>query len=301
MASVTPIRVVESFSAGKRRDPALNEDGIFVGNRFAAVVDGVTSKSITGVWHPSPGVVARRVLLQAMQDADAAPVPCSMRQLQRRLDTRLRRRYGSRAAYYAVHPTERLQANVVVFSASAREIWLFGDCQAMVNGRAAPTLKRVDALLGQVRSFVWQAMSARGISSGPHKPAVASHRLAASSGASAPADLVGASDPSREAILPLLRLEANLANTRGEYGYFVFDGFTDPAYPIRRIAVHDGDEVVLASDGYPLLRPTLAASERELERLRAEDPHLVGRFPSTKGFEPGLASFDDRSYLRFVA
>ena len=100
--------------------------------------------------------------------------------------------------------------------------------------------------------------------------------------------------------MPLLRLQANLANHRGEYGYFVFDGFTDPTYPIHTLTVQPGDELVLASDGYPELKRTLAASEAALSALRRDDPHLVSRFPSTKGFEPGLRSFDDRTYLRCV-
>ena len=73
-------------------------------------------------------------------------------------------------------------------------------------------------------------------------------------------------------ILPFLRLQSQFANKRGPFGYFVFDGFTDMTYPIRTVPVSPGDEVVLASDGYPLLRPTLDESERELQRLRSEDP-----------------------------
>lgn len=61
-----------------------------------------------------------------------------------------------------------------------------------------------------------------------------------------------------------------------------------------------GDDIVLASDGYPFLEPTLDQSERALAELKASDPHLISRFPTTKGFEPGLDSFDDRAYLRFA-
>ena len=102
-------------------------------------------------------------------------------------------------------------------------------------------------------------------------------------------------------ILPFLRLQSQFANKRGPYGYFVFDGFTDPTYPIRTVNINPGDEVVLASDGYPLLRPSLAQSERELRRLKREDPELISEYQSTKGFTPSNDSFDDRTYLRFIA
>ena len=48
------------------------------------------------------------------------------------------------------------------------------------------------------------------------------------------------------------------------------------------------------------LRPTLDESERELQRLRSEDPDLIDRYRSTKGFQ-GRATFDDLTYLRFIA
>ncbi|AMK58298.1 hypothetical protein Bang102_007395 [Bifidobacterium angulatum] len=63
---------------------------------------------------------------------------------------------------------------------------------------------------------------------------------------------------------------------------------------------HTGNTSMLASDGYPFFEPTLDQSERALAELKASDPHLISRFPTTKGFEPGLDSFDDRAYLRFT-
>ena len=68
----------------------------------------------------------------------------------------------------------------------------------------------------------------------------------------------------------------------------------------RTLHVDPGDDIVFASDGYPFLEPTLDQSERALAELKASDPHLISRFPTTKGFEPGLDSFGDRAYLRFT-
>lgn len=273
---------------------------------------------------------------------------------------------GCELTYFRDHPNDRLQANAVIYSDAAHEIWLFGDCQAMVNGRMTPTTKRVDLLLGELRSFACQALElqrsqqtksgkcgadATSVNNGISATAKASanpersgmnadaqtefsthvglnigldannddataterglnpsrepnNDLADATTADStdsPTDGILPPDPARELIMPFLRLQSQFANRRGEYGYFVFDGFTDPEYPIRTISVRPGDEVVLASDGYPKLCPTLAESERELERLRREDPHLVREFRTTKGFTPGLESFDDRTYIRFVA
>lgn len=290
------MRVVERFCRGKRPDQSLNEDGLVVCDGFAAVVDGVTSKSVRHLWEPSGGVVAKGLLLD---EITRMPADADMREAQRCLDARLRSEYGKRpgmGAIVANEPWERLQANAVVYSARLHEAWLFGDCQIMVNGVQTPTVKKVDVLLGEVRSYAMHAMmlERQGDDGCANSDDVdCDGRDADASGFSV--------DPARAMLEPLLRLQTMYENRRGEYGYFVFDGFTDVQYPIRVVQVRPGDDVVLASDGYPLLRGTLAESERELRRLRDDDPQLIDEYRSTKGFVDGLDSFDDRTYLRFIA
>lgn len=390
------IDIAEQRTLGKREDARLNEDGIYAndcGNGFIAVVDGVTSKSTANIWDPTPGVVAKDTILAALRRAHPET---DLRGMQRLIDGALREKYhsmdmavaginacgtdtraegnndngtrtgGSLLDHVRNHPNDRLQANAVIYSAARHEIWLFGDCQAMVNGHAIPTTKRVDVLLGELRSFAWHAMLLQGL----HGP----QGRQDSRGSDDWQDSCDSHDQARDMIMPFLRLQSQFANRRGEYGYFVFDGFTDPEYPVQVInaargesepptrsldwtlkesprspagsteqetrakvdssasllqssesspqpsqssiwlpaqsstsgtigvvSVRPGDDVVLASDGYPIMRPTLAESEQELERLRREDPRLVNEFRTTKGFTPELRSFDDRTYVRFAA
>ena len=71
---------------------------------------------------------------------------------------------------------------------------------------------------------------------------------------------------------------------------------------IKVIHLSEGKhEIILASDGYPLLRPTLQQSEQDLDRLLKEDPQCCRLYESTKGLKPGNKSFDDRTYVRFQA
>jgi glycerophosphoryl diester phosphodiesterase len=81
--------------------------------------------------------------------------------------------------------------------------------------------------------------------------------------------------------------------------YSVIDGF--PIYR-RHVRIIPLDfrpwEIVLASDGYPVLCPTLAESEQQLQKQREEDPLNIGTFQATKAFHPDFNSFDDRSYIR---
>ncbi|TPF85451.1 hypothetical protein BW13_10815 [Bifidobacterium sp. UTCIF-37] len=298
------MRIIEQCCQGKHTDQTLNEDGLFVSDRFAAVVDGVTGKSVRHPWDPSGGVVAKDTMLDALASLSA---DAGMRDVQYLVDERFRAAYQAHPlgpSFFEHEPLERLQANAVVYSVSKGEAWLFGDCQIMVNGVQTPTLKKVDELLGDLRSFAAQALHL--MEAGKKRDAEGERDTLDDVGDAGTAETAAGTrkspdDPAREMILPFLRLQSQFANRRGEYGYFVFDGFTDPTYPIQVVPVRPGDEVVLASDGYPLLAPTLDGSERELERLRHEDPQLIREYRSTKGFTAGLRSFDDRTYLRFIA
>jgi sugar/nucleoside kinase (ribokinase family) len=55
---------------------------------------------------------------------------------------------------------------------------------------------------------------------------------------------------------------------------------------------------VLATDGYPFLRPTLQESEKRLEEVTTGEPLCMRLFKPTKGLQGGNLSFDDRAYLR---
>ena len=79
----------------------------------------------------------------------------------------------------------------------------------------------------------------------------------------------------------------------------MLDGFPVPREGVRIFPVpEDVDSVVLATDGYPVLRGTLEDSEAELAALLRRDPLLIREFRSTKAARPGCASFDDRAYVR---
>ena len=81
--------------------------------------------------------------------------------------------------------------------------------------------------------------------------------------------------------------------------FSVIDGFPIPTDKVRVIDVSNATEIVLATDGYPFLHPTLSESEEALARLLSEDPLCISQFKATKGLMRGNQSFDDRTYIRF--
>ena len=78
--------------------------------------------------------------------------------------------------------------------------------------------------------------------------------------------------------------------------YAVIDG--TPIYMGGTRLIRACREVVLASDGYPFLLPTLRDSEEALARQLKDDPQNLSFFLATKGIVEGNLSFDDRAYVR---
>ena len=110
-------------------------------------------------------------------------------------------------------------------------------------------------------------------------------------------DELRANDTARPVIIPRM-LETMQQQNRT---YAVIDGFHIPRQHVKVVTLDFRPwQVVLASDGYPFLRPTLDESERLLQRQRELDPLNIGPdFQATKAFHIGANSFDDRSYIRF--
>ena len=147
---------------------------------------------------------------------------------------------------------------------------MVGDCQAIICGKLYENGKPYEEKIAQKRvELIQQGMS----------PAEA-----------------------RKQIEPLL-VRAMLEGQNKTYT--VIDGFPIYREGVRVVALgvltaseSDSSMVVLASDGYPFLKPTLAESEEALAKQIANDPQNIKYFIATKGIVEGNQSFDDRTYIR---
>lgn len=183
------------------------------------------------------------------------------------------KKYGVDTERLRLNPTERLTASAVVFSVFHRQIWMIGDCQCMENGRTYDNSKPQEAILAAKRSAFLKQALAQGLT----------------------IEDVQRQDPGRAFIISEL-----INSCRGQnISYSVIDGFAIPQDKIKIINVDDScHEIILASDGYPILKPTLQESEHALRRQLTEDPLCIATFKATKGLMQGNISFDDRSYIR---
>lgn len=270
------MKIVEQHTIGKEKNELLNEDGYVITKDYICVVDGATAKYENPDFSPTTGVFVKNIICEAISSADP---DFDRAEMQNYIDWLIKTQYSD-TDFYLKHPDRRLQASAVIFSLKHKEIWLFGDCSALVNGDLHHTEKVPDKINSSVRSFVLKEKILRG----ELKNEIIDKNL----------------DFGREAILPFLKMQSSFANTNQEYGYFVFDGFTKIDFPIETINVSKNDTVVLATDGYPCLFDTFSKSESFLSELKNKDPLLMSEFVATKGFYKGYYSFDDRTYIKFI-
>jgi hypothetical protein len=264
------VRIVEQFVIGKHDDPGRCEDAVIVTGDFAAVVDGATDTSGALYGGVAGGLWAMRACVDAVEslpaDIDAPGAVAAMtRTLARRVDP------GLPAA-------SRPSASATVYSARRREVWQVGDVGFHHQDMAADA-GRPRKLVDEIASCFRAAFVAAEAAAGHADPA--------------------GSDAARTAVRAFISRQGVFRNAVGPYGYAGIDG---RPVPVSLVVVHpvpDGvDELVLASDGYPRICPTLAESEALLARMLVQDPWCITVLKGTKGVAEGQISYDDRAYLR---
>lgn len=264
------MKVIESSIIGKK-SPEACEDGMVVTDDFIAVIDGSTSKTPK---HLNPDMKNGRYAMMLISEyireelkADAS-VDDFCQGVTAYIYNKVYEKLGVEERLKE-HPEERLTASAILYSRTRNEVWMVGDCQAIIDGKLYENGK-------------------------PYEQEIARKRVELIEQGLSPAE-------ARKQIEPLL-IEAMLSGQNQTYT--VIDGFPIYREGVKVVAlktepVSSPNEVVLASDGYPFLKPTLAASEAALAEQIANDPQNIHSFIATKGIVEGNKSFDDRTYIRF--
>lgn len=275
------MKVIESKIEGKK-SPESCEDGLVVTADFIAVIDGSTSKT---PHHLSPDMKNGRyamVLISEYIQHELKPestVEDFCEGVTSYIYNKVYRQQGIEEQMQA-HPEERLTASAILYSKAKNEVWMVGDCQAIIDGKLYENNKPFEDIVARRRvELIRQGFTPQ---------------------------------EARKTIEPLL-IQAMLEGQNKTYT--VIDGL--PIYqkgvkvvslnaPQKNVETDVADslplptkEIVLASDGYPFLKPTLTESEEALAHLLAYDPQCTHEFIATKGIVVGNKSFDDRTYIRF--
>lgn len=289
------MKIIESSIIGKK-SPEACEDGMVVTDDFIAVIDGSTSKTPK---HLNPDMKNGRYAMMLISEyiweelkADAS-ADDFCQGVMAYIYNKVYEKLGVEERLKE-HPEERLTASAILYSRTRNEVWMVGDCQAIIDGKLYENGK-------------------------PYEQEIARKRIELIEQGLSPAE-------ARKQIEPLL-IKAMLSGQNQTYT--VIDGFPIYREGVKVVSVSasssvqnsvpasdsvpcsdsasasdtipsSSSEIVLASDGYPFLKPTLAASEAALAEQIANDPQNIRSFIATKGIVEGNKSFDDRTYIRFV-
>lgn len=275
------MQLIEAFTKGKRVDQRRNEDGYLFNENWALVVDGCSSITSSSNETESSGRIARTLILETVASLDPT---VTKEELFSACNSALRSHYQTQGqlSVYQEHPQRRAGAYLAAVSRYHRELWILGDCQALIKGVHYSKPKIIDTLMEDLRALLVE----HALLTGKTK-----RELQA--------------DPSLilEKLAPIMELQSAFQNADPTYAftYYTLDGFFEDYSQILSIPLGpDPVEVVLATDGYPRLCESLEASEAALQDTIKADPLLYQAVRSVKGVEEGNFSFDDRTYLRFI-
>ncbi len=262
------MEIIEDFTCGKKAVFSKNEDMLLITYNFIAVVDGVSAKNgrlfegVTGGRKAADKVCETIVLLDKNATAKEAVEKITQ---------------AIAELYEENEPKGAAAAGAIIFSKERNEIWSVGDCQCLINGKLFSHEKEIDRINSDVRALVLEMAKREGKTR----------------------EELLKNDLGRDFIMPILENQHIFANKTGKFSYGIFNGTSVPNEHIIVHKVKEGDEVVLASDGYPYLKESLEESERLLKEEMENNPLCDGEYRSTKGKAEDNISFDDRTYIRF--
>ncbi|MGR5060810.1 hypothetical protein ACPV3O_21385 [Vibrio rotiferianus] len=272
------ISVVTSYLCGKSSQQDECEDGLYFDDNFICVIDGATNKGTMLYNGLKPGVAIKNLILSLLP---TIPKEICAVDFFETINKEVRAIHANvlYASSLKEHPENKLTASIAIYSTYRNELWSVGDCKYIINDTVYENEKKIDLLLSEVRSLVFQ------IETESNSNEVNTLR----------------SDIGREFILPLLEKQHQLQNKSGEYTFNVVDGTDLSNNQIDVITlIHLPQKVVLSTDGYPRLFDTLEESEKYLSDVISTDPMMINKAKSTKGIAQGNSSFDDRAYISFV-
>lgn len=267
------MRIIEYFIQGKENNPSTCEDGLFIGKDIVAIIDGVTAKGKQLLDNKKSGCYAKDIILEFLA-RDVSKYTAT--ELLERLDRLLRKKISDNPIQLV--PLDYPRASLIVYNDFYQEIWSYGDCQCRINDHVYTHAKKIDQLNSALRSFYIEHAFIEGKTI---------HELKKN-------------DPGRKQIQKNLLMQFDFENRENYFGYPVLNGQGICKSMINKYSVRKGDEIILASDGYPILKRTLQESEQILADILDQDPMCYKIYRTTKGIQNGNISFDDRSFCRLV-
>ena len=269
------MKIIEQKIQGKKNEETC-EDGIVTTNNFIAVIDGSTSKSPIQI--SSDMKNGRYAMMSVSHYIKTIAPDISCEEFCKGITAffqEIYRKNHFNLSELKDKPIQRITASTAIYSDIRKEIWMIGDCQCLVNGTLHENNKPAELVNAKKRSLFIHRKLQEGASVSDFQE----------------------NDLGRAYILNDIIDSCMMQNIT----YSVIDGFPVCMEKVKIIRVHENDEIILATDGYPFLHNSLKESENALQELLDNDPLCISQHLATKALMKGGHSFDDRAYIRFIA
>ena len=266
------LEIIERFSEGKFRD-GRNEDRIFTGEYFAAVIDGSSAtKPIAG---RAGGIIAAELIARVLGQLE----PTS--KIDGFIAAATTALKGVASSYDVPSPF----AATVVYSIQRREIWRVGDCPFSIDG-------------------VWNIPGYN-----PHEQGFLAFRSMmldgyAKMGGTGACEPTPVLDACAQDWLAMTKYWVNADDSRNAFAAVDDRSPSERFVEVFRVR-DEARSLALASDGAIVSpkgrRGPLDAQDMldQIALLRLHDPHGVKLFPYWRGFIAGSTYLDDTTLLRF--
>jgi hypothetical protein len=277
--------VTESFLSSKAGAPDGGEDRLVLGPHYFGVIDGATSRR--GPWGKRPaGEILAESLQQLLCDARATDPTDLVEAVNQTIETA-----AKAAGVDLTDVNNRADVAFAAYVPSQNAVYHIHDCGfgfLLESGEFIENReeKLIDTYLADLRTAAVAFLRGQG-----QDP------------------FADGQDLGRAFIAPFLDRLPELQNIepsdgtrwafglpRGLFAYKTFNGL--PTTIDITAVPPSAQEIILASDGFPRLFPTLAETRAYLETTLQADPECLQHIVSSKGRAPGNKSHDDLSYVR---
>lgn len=284
-SDIKHVNIQEQYIAAKFLAPSC-EDVIVTTNDFIAVVDGATDR--TG-WKSASGHSGGKIAAEVIREGiTELPKEVNAHAAVNLLTEKLAEEWEAQKEQGFPILNMPPSAVLVMYSSYWNEVWQIGDVGfrfltgedencSISEGVEDSVIERFSA---NVRAVFIQDLLASGMSFEAIQQR--NERM---------------NDPHWD-IIRTQDMFLNRAN--GEFGFGALNGNHVPDEFIEIFPVApDVQEIVFASDGYPLIGKTLELTETYLQGAIERDPLCIGELRGSHGVMKGYHSFDDCAYIRF--
>lgn len=309
------IKNVESTSIGKTT--GHNDDGIYIGENFAAVIDGVSSKSTVEVNGKKVNIA--NIIIEALEKLDRPSAPVyaktlSFEEFVEYINMYIRKYCQTINISLTDTP---LEATAAIYSKYYNQIWIIGDCRAIYDGNVISNDLKIDEVYTDLRVKIinellnsgyraeklWKEDISKKIIANPQDISqyISDEELVAKIGSQISSTMKQSllecgfteKEIEEQGLLEKYRnprdLQQYLKNNPnvGEYGYSVLNGIkTATENCICQDLPENVRDIKLFSDGFPIEalrnRKDLGYAIRKIRSLASNDPLSINRNKAVK-------------------